>query len=161
MNDQVVAHICLGAGAGHVLPAERHRAALHGFAGKRFAVVVHHAGRVRLGALRHHRARVHHDADEIVIPGQCVARFPATCRKLFTGSTQVQQGQYSLYGNCQGDLVGDQQTVAARELFAAQEGCSQVLHAGLLGNGQLLNKRVLLQHPLPQIDGNSGRKRCH
>ena len=102
VNHHVVAMFGRTARGGHVLPTQRDRAAVHGFAQQRFLVGMHHAGWVGADAPGQHRARMHDDAGEIVIPVQ----------------PQVQHRQASLCGDGDGHFIGHLQLVRASELLA-------------------------------------------
>ena len=97
VNHHVVALGRRVARCGHVFPAQRHRAQGHGFAGEFLGVAVHHAVLVGDFAARQHRARVDHDAFEVLIPVQ----------------PQVQHRQAGLRGNRHGHGVSDLQSMRA------------------------------------------------
>lgn len=138
MDHDVVALACQLARCGHVLPAQGHRAAGHGFAGQHFAVAVHHTGRVGTLAARQHGAGVDHDALEVVVIGQ----------------SQVQHRQAGLRRNRHRHLIRHDEVVRAAEFLLGQKPAGQCTQLLLIGSGALGQKGVVRQRALPQGVGN-------
>jgi hypothetical protein len=118
VDHDVLAFRCQFAGVGDVLPAQHHRAAVHGFAGQHLAVAVHHARTVGDFALGHGGTGLHHDADKVAVPVEHLHR---VARETARGQAHVQQRQAGLCRDAQCHGVGDVQAMGSMEFFLLQE----------------------------------------
>ncbi len=130
VDHHVVADRGAFARTGHVLPAQHQRAAVHGLAGQGFGVFVHHARVVAHLAAGEHRARLQHDADEIVVPVEQVGQVP---HRTTVRPVHPQQRPAGLGGDGQGHGVGDRESVGATELLLGQEVLAENAQAGEFG----------------------------
>ncbi len=119
---------------GYVLPAQRHRPALHRLAQQRFLVLMHHAGGIALFAPRQHRARMHDDPGEIVIPGK----------------PQAQHRQAGLRGDGDGHFIGHHKPVRAGKFLVLQKPAGQGAQLLLVASRPRGQKGMVLQGRAPQ-----------
>ena len=113
VHHHVVAACGVFVGIGNVLPAQHHRAALHGLAQQDLRVFVHHARLVHHLPPGHGFTGVDHDGHEIVVPVQGLGSI-----------AQVQQGQAGLRRNVDGHGIGHFQPMGAVELLLVQKECT-------------------------------------
>ena len=86
---------------------------------------------------------MHHDADEIVVPGQAAA--------------QVQHGQHGLRRDRERDLVGDDEALGTMELLVAQELRRERAQPLDVGGRALGQEGIARERGLPGGFGNRGQ----